>query len=1318
MDNTFANESSTDLLHPETLDNVWLGLGDTSKIQTPFNPLIPQTDFDRSHPHLHLLKVIRNVDYIGFTAEHILNIQLYPFQQVVLKAMFTHPYFMLVANRGFGKCVTGDTLLQTRKGIFRIDELVRSDVRAQSPQYADYDVLDDKGFVKVEYGWTNGVTKTVKIQTGFGYTLEGTPNHPVKVVDQYGNLVWKHLGKIHLKHDKIVIPRKLYKFDNKVPFEQSYFYNLGKKFKGDSIPQLVRQSSTSDLAAFLGGIYENAYVRENKVILGGYSDELLRQIHATLLGFGIFAKFVKNKIFIYHKLSLKLFLRWICRSKRIRRKLVPNSAGSFKVDRKENYYLDIIVKSSASEAVTYDVHIPESHAFISNGILSHNTFLLAVYAVLKALIYQGSKVVVAGSVFRQSRFITDHCESIWHNSPVLQDLVSHGANNYIKKRNGFHKESDRHVLWIGESNITALPIGDGCLHGDSLVLTNSGFRRIRDLSQSRTAHIYSNGQFRAFDEFINNGYKPTKKITTELGYSFEGTHNHAMRILAENGSIEWRRADQMKVGDVLLIDRSKRWHYKKEFALKNAWNRFYKLGRNYGKNLCKYKRIKKQLRKQLDDFKDTFFYESVLSRYSEILTDPTVDNQLFRLSRRLFARFLRGFFDGARFDGERFHFKTTYFLPEIQSILLCYGILVKRDRRSLQVMYRFSWDRFISLVKTNRQDRLSKYKLCRRYAGKPNYEQYAGFDGLANQVLERYNLHGKVKKADLRLVRKILPNFTQTDFGRYVAWLNSSKVFLDPIKSIEDREACTYDIHVPDNNEYIANGFISHNSKIRGQRASTLLVDEFSSLRESIFQEIIKPFISVRLNPIESAKRRARIEYLRSIGQEVDDRDELANQLVISGTADYDFKHFCKMWKQYKGVIESYNDKMKVLELFDGKPPEKLDPRSWCVVRMPVELLPKDYMDEGAVATMLATSTESQILMELGATFPTDSDGFFKRSIIEACTCDKPIKLPGGMVQFPVSVSGNPQLKYVMGIDPASERDNFAIVILELWPDHRRIVYSWTTRKSTFRQKGGQGDFFRFCTRKIRNLMKTFNICRIALDMGGGGIQVKEALGYDETILERDKDGNPIEQFIWPVINYDEPKDSDQNAGLHIIEESQFGKNDWVSEANNGLKKDFEDKMIIFPYCDGLELGIVILEREERTKGDKTEDVYKDELSDIMLEIQEMKNELSTIIYMETETGRGRWTTPEVKREGDKKGRLRKDRYSALLIANMAARCIQKSEPQRESTEILGRLVGQGGKADGLLYRGPDWFTKPAGQNYSGMGKAVNRTSVVHGPRR
>ena len=97
--------------------------------------------------------------------------------------------------------------------------------------------------------------------------------------------------------------------------------------------------------------------------------------------------------------------------------------------------------------------------------------------------------------------------------------------------------------------------------------------------------------------------------------------------------------------------------------------------------------------------------------------------------------------------------------------------------------------------------------------------------------------------------------------------------------------------------------------------------------------------------------------------------------------------------------------------------------------------------------------------MEYAACFTEDSEGFFKRSLIESCvTSDKnPIKIRDEEILFDAMIEGDNNKKYVYGIDPASEQDNFSIIIIELNETHNRVVYSWTTNRGNFkdRQKTG-----------------------------------------------------------------------------------------------------------------------------------------------------------------------------------------------------------------------------------------------------------------------
>jgi hypothetical protein len=499
--------------------------------------------------------------------------------------------------------------------------------------------------------------------------------------------------------------------------------------------------------------------------------------------------------------------------------------------------------------------------------------------------------------------------------------------------------------------------------------------------------------------------------------------------------------------------------------------------------------------------------------------------------------------------------------------------------------------------------------------------------------------------------------------------------------------------------------------KIRGLRAHIIIADEFASISPEIYETVVSGFAAVSASPIQNVKAEAKKKAMIEQGLWSPELDALqtqkSNQAIIAGTADYSFKHFAQYWKRYKTIIESEGNPDKLEQIFNGEVPENFSWKDYSIIRMPYELIPKGFMDDKQVARAKATIHSGIYNMEYAACFTADSDGFFKRSLIENCTSrdDNPIVGKEGAIIFDPAIKGESNKQYIMGVDPASEQDNFSIVILEVHPDHRRVVYCWTTNRTNFkdRQKIGlvkEHDFYGFCARKIRNLMNTFPCLVIGMDAQGGGVAVEEAL-HDPTKLQ---DG---EQLIWPIIDYDKPKDTDSQVGQHIIELVQFAKSDWVSQANHGLRKDFEDKATIFPRFDSISIGLALeLEGKDILEADLNP-LY-DSLSECIVEIEELKNELTTIVMTQTSQGAGardRWDTPDIKTPHGKKGKLRKDRYSALLIANMIARQISNKLSPAQYDIIGGdtkNIVANNDK----MYRGPSWFTEAANDDiYIGIQK-------------
>jgi hypothetical protein len=133
-----------------------------------------------------------------------------------------------------------------------------------------------------------------------------------------------------------------------------------------------------------------------------------------------------------------------------------------------------------------------------------------------------------------------------------------------------------------------------------------------------------------------------------------------------------------------------------------------------------------------------------------------------------------------------------------------------------------------------------------------------------------------------------------------------------------------------------------------------------------------------------------------------------------------------------------------------------------------------------------------------------------------------------------------------------------------------------------------------------------------------------------------------------------------------------------------------EDKAVIFPFFDAATLGLSL-------EDDKRSNRKHDTLEDCVMEIEELKNELSLIVITQTQNGRERWDTPDTR--SGKKNKLRKDRYSALIMANWSARRlnIQKDviKYDEEYYANVGFAQGFVGERPGNdLYSGPQWFSE------------------------
>ena len=181
---------------------------------------------------------------------------------------------ILSIGRRSGKCVTGDTLIPTDKGLVRIDSLGDSSLDAPEYQKISVKVVQEGGkTARAAYFYNGGIKPTFKLETESGYTLEGTGNHRIKVLDKNLNISWKYLENIEegdvacLNHKRSIFTDQYVKLN-----EYTKDLNPNKRFPeyltkdwGEMLGILAGDGSWSEENCIVVTVGDNSF-KENLVL--------------------------------------------------------------------------------------------------------------------------------------------------------------------------------------------------------------------------------------------------------------------------------------------------------------------------------------------------------------------------------------------------------------------------------------------------------------------------------------------------------------------------------------------------------------------------------------------------------------------------------------------------------------------------------------------------------------------------------------------------------------------------------------------------------------------------------------------------------------------------------------------------------------------------------------------------------------------------------------------------------------------------------------------------------------------------------------------
>ena len=496
--------------------------------------------------------------------------------------------------------------------------------------------------------------------------------------------------------------------------------------------------------------------------------------------------------------------------------------------------------------------------------------------------------------------------------------------------------------------------------------------------------------------------------------------------------------------------------------------------------------------------------------------------------------------------------------------------------------------------------------------------------------------------------------------------------------------------------------------RIRGLRATCILCDEFASIPEDIYEIVVQPFAAVHADPARRVKmialkeRLLKLDAPEHLTKLIDRALGFGNQICISGTASYEFNHFYRKFNMYHRMINSNGDPKVIKqafmegnayiteESFDDELMESFKHTDYAVFQLPYTGMPKGFLDDVIIANAKLTLDPARFGMEYLTRFAKDSDGVFKRSLLEEAT---PIKAKDGF-EVLIELFGEPGAEYILGIDPARHSDNFALVVIKLTQRGYEVVYCWAMN----------GKDWPTAASKVRDILKRFNVVRIEMDQGGGGATIMD-------LLQNRKFLEVGDEPIWQIDN----DDTKFHPGKHILDMFQWS-NQWISEAVYAMHAEFRHRKLILPHKvdeEAIFNQYAVFHNKKVSNLTKSEkewifnEVYG-EFSDegdkktlgVWDNIQEMITETCSIVKKVTDQGTETFILPPLSAQ-EKQGKLtdkrRRDRYSALLLAAYGARMLRGHGFEKKLLSGgADHEIRRGARNRNSIRRGPNGIVFPS----------------------
>lgn len=464
-----------------------------------------------------------------------------------------------------------------------------------------------------------------------------------------------------------------------------------------------------------------------------------------------------------------------------------------------------------------------------------------------------------------------------------------------------------------------------CITEDTLLYTEYGMIRIKDLAylnqeknttEDLNIKVYSEKGVKQATHIWKGDIEEGIRVTTQLGYTLEGSNRHPIRVCNEKGEHSWKKLPELKVGDTVVLKTGI--GCEGDYVYINIGDGTYPKivnedvcylmgllvgdGHYSGNNardpyrieitgidvdiLQEFQRIlreqfgiKKEIKaipkkktptfriyfssKMVKDFLLACGFESVVGKYKKI---PWA---VFNNKMSCQAAFLKGLLDtdgGVNFN---VHFTTTskQLGIDVHNLLLNFGIISNKSilrekegnwskayRITISGHYARLYHTHIGFRCQRKQEKLTKqygsydkgtikaqvgeipngkelitqlreeisnYMLSQGQRKRlPSYEDGKTFSCFLSRIIRGEIL---LRQVHLEYIINTVDRINKYEAGKKLLDIYENKFFYDTIKNLKVVKKQMYDIYVPDEHSFVANGFVNHNSQ--GLTLRNLVID-------------------------------------------------------------------------------------------------------------------------------------------------------------------------------------------------------------------------------------------------------------------------------------------------------------------------------------------------------------------------------------------------------------------------------------------------------------------------------------------------------------